>query len=217
MTTRTIEYVKTKPREWEGPNGTVYFIGGSFDDGDEFSVGTGKDQVEAVTKSLQELIGKPTDFELGESKEYNGVLTWKLKGWPGKPKGQYRGAGGGMSNRQVALLAAATYTAPKEGITDEAVYAYAEEFEAWLGKGAPQPQPQPEQGTTDEGQPAGGASLPQINSLKAIAQKLGWSEAEALEVASVGAWQALTDADARRLIKEWQEQVDNREPAASSW
>lgn len=116
MTTQTIDYVNPLPRTWEGPNGTIEFISGTFAGGDAWSLGCKPDNLTDRLRTFEDLVGVESDYELEAKDDYNGVPQWKLKSWPGKPV--YGGSGGsgprdergmaiGAAGHDAALLVAA--------------------------------------------------------------------------------------------------------------
>lgn len=98
MTKQIIEDVLDEVREWTNQDGTLtlHFISGTFDDGDQWSIGVKPENVEATKKALIALIDKEREFTLEKGNEYNGVQQWKLKDYPGKPKSS--GDGGGKKS-----------------------------------------------------------------------------------------------------------------------
>lgn len=115
---RTIEYVKPGVRDWHKDDKTFYFAECVFENGDEGSVLTmAKDTAEKVRDAFLAVKDTKLEFELEKGKEYNGVQSWKIKGFPGMPDlpkggGGARGGGGGMSHAQAGLLAAASAMGP---------------------------------------------------------------------------------------------------------
>jgi hypothetical protein len=119
MTTQTIDYVNPLPRTWEGPNGTIEFISGTFAGGDAWSLGCKPDNLTDRLRTFEDLVGVESDYELEAKDDYNGVPQWKLKSWPGKPV--YGGSGGsgprdergmaiGAAGHDAAVLVAAAAT-----------------------------------------------------------------------------------------------------------
>jgi hypothetical protein len=217
-TKRVVSWVKPKPREW-AQNPQVVFVEGGFADGDEFSAAVAGSTAEQAIASLQALVGQEVEITLDDQpREYNGILTWKLRRWPGKPAqpSSGRGGGGGMRDEQAALVAASILVA--SGLSPDKLAAVADVAREMLGilKGLV-PQASSEASTSVEApakpaveRPADAARLPQLNALKRLAAQLGWSEQEALQVAGVDAWEALTRDRAGDLIAEWQSELDAR-------
>ena len=164
MPNKTIAYVKPQTREWNGPNGTIVFVSGGFDDGDGWSVGCKPDNVQQRIQEFEALINKPGEFELEAGKEFQGKPQWKLKSWPGKPSfgggsgGGFKSGGGGKTwteayaqskeckeleqrsiQRSVALEKAHQFHVAFAGlssdpVTPQTILATADIYAAWLSK-----------------------------------------------------------------------------------
>lgn len=163
----TIAGVKHKAREWNGPNGTVCFVEGEFDDGSHWSLGCKPENVQARIDELSALVGKPGQFECEQKPEYNGVAQWKMKTWPGKPQGG-GGFGGGNGprreyvpaysqsqdafdrtqkniHRSVALEHAVKLAIARGKDDNGTILRYATEFYDWLSKPMTLSDPKPHQ------------------------------------------------------------------------
>src|SRR5574342_418012 len=95
--TKTVAVVKA-PREFETGDGkplTGHDV--IFDDGDEGGVVTNRnaDDVAAMHEALEGLKGKTIEFEVDGNRVYNNTTIWKVKNFPGKPRGTGGGGGGG--------------------------------------------------------------------------------------------------------------------------
>jgi hypothetical protein len=103
---RTIVSVKPQPNQWNGPKGTVYFVGGNFDDGSQWSIGAQTpEKADELIATFEALIGKPLEGwdvqpkmnkQTGQQDSYNGILKWEIKKPFGGGNG-FRGGGGGGS------------------------------------------------------------------------------------------------------------------------
>lgn len=153
----TIATVSDRMRPWDGPNGTVHYIEGTFSDGTLWSSGAKPDFSQKRLDELKSLVGIAGDYELQAAGEYQGSKKWKMISWPGKPMaGGKPGFGGGAKapyqprhrdtpegtreeresiHRSVALQQAVTFTAnhvvPDE-ISPERVTKVADSFYDWL-------------------------------------------------------------------------------------
>lgn len=95
----TIEKVFSKPREWTGQYGPSCAVKVLFTDESEGEYITKPDKAEGIIQTLQQFVGKPTDFEVEDKPDYQGIKQRKIKSWPGKQQpGQFGGGGG--SGRQ---------------------------------------------------------------------------------------------------------------------
>lgn len=98
--TKTVAVVKA-PREFETGDGkplTGHDV--IFDDGDEGGVVTSRnaDDVTAMHEALEGLKGKTIEFEVDGNRVYNNTTIWKVKNFPGKPRGSGGGGGGGRKD-----------------------------------------------------------------------------------------------------------------------
>lgn len=100
----TITTVYPKPRSWQGKYGPSADVTVVFDDGSEGKLTVNLDKDGNPEKALEHverlktLIGKPSEFEIDDSKEreYQGVIQRKIVSYPGKPEsGQGKGGFGG--------------------------------------------------------------------------------------------------------------------------
>lgn len=95
-----------KEKPWEGPNGAMWFVEGTFTDGSVFSVGAKSiEKAKSVHEQLQGLVGKQQEYEVkSRADSRDGTKQWGLVSWPGKapPQGPFaaaRAAGGGYQPR----------------------------------------------------------------------------------------------------------------------
>lgn len=204
---KTIALVRPEPREVPRDDGSKgYAITVVFTDGEEGTRWANSPaDVATEIERLKGLAGQDVDLNLTKPRDYQGVKQWTISGYPGAPDRGRRGGGGGMTNHQAALLAAASAST---GQPAQVVLDMAKIFEAeWFGK-APEDKPESEgdQGsaTVRPDQP----SLSQVVTLRGLAQGLGWSEQEAMELAGVQSWAALTKATAQALISDWTRQLE---------
>lgn len=209
---KTIALVKPEPREVHRNDGSTSFVVSVvFVDGEEGSRWTNsRAQATEETERLRKLVGQEHDFNLTKPRDYQGVTQYTISDYPGAPE-RKRSGGGGMSDHQVALLAAAS-AAP--GSSVQVIIDIARTLEAeWFGA-PPATTSQPATTKPTEVEPVvrtDGPSLSQIVQLRGLAAELGWSEAEALEVADVGAWNSLTKATAQALVEDWARQLEERD------
>jgi hypothetical protein len=167
----TITHVSDQTRDWSGPNGTVTFISGQFDDGSGWSVGAKPENAGKRIDEFKALVDKKGDFEVEPKQDYKGQKQWSLKEWPGKPQpggggGGFRGGGGGAGQsykyseqgakeerdsiqRQTALIQAVLTSKDDttKPTTAETVLEVADKYYAWLCRGIPS---QPVQKTFDQ-------------------------------------------------------------------
>lgn len=218
---KTIEYLKPKARTWD-QNPAVCFVDGGFTDGEEFTAAVGRDLVEQAMESLRNLVGKEADLELADPRTWNGVTTWKLRNWPGKPKpagsSGFRARAGMLTDAHAAAVAAAVW-AHGRALAD-AIEAYAVFLDLIRGAGprssgtealaetdeappAPETSP-PAASPPPTSEPAGGITFAQIRALRRIAWQRGMTEEEALAQAGVTDWAELSAEQAGDLIERWQ-------------
>lgn len=97
---KKITAVYPQPRAWgdKFPDNCSVMV--QFDDGSQGEVATKKDKAEGIKEILKGLIGKDTEFVMdGEPRDFQGILQYKIKEYPGKPAGGggFGGGGGGSS------------------------------------------------------------------------------------------------------------------------
>lgn len=231
---RTIEYVKPGVRDWHKDDKTFYFAECVFENGDEGSVLTmAKDSAEKVRDAFLAVKDTKLEFELERGKEYNGVQSWKIKGFPGMPDiprggGGARSGGGGMSHAQAGLLAASSVVGPifgQMGIEYVAQNAadlklltteWADYFTDWLfNRRKGESDDKGSAGVPSSGGPEQAAPppptlpaeqvlpLPVFVQLKGLAESKGLSEADIAAATGGKALGQLTTDEAHALIELW--------------
>lgn len=91
----TITTVYPKPRTWEGQYGPAAAVKVVFSDGSEGDYLTKPDKAQEHIDRLTALIGKPSDFEVEDKPERDGIPQRKIKNYEGKPQQGQGGSGGG--------------------------------------------------------------------------------------------------------------------------
>lgn len=83
--TTEIVSVCVKDRPWDGPQGLIWFVEGTFQDGSQFSVGSKSDgKAQEKKAALEQIKGQQATFEVEHKGEYQGRPKYKLLSWPGK-------------------------------------------------------------------------------------------------------------------------------------
>lgn len=92
----TISYVNPQPRKWKDD---CWFISGAFVDHSGWSIAVKPQKYDEVLTALENLVDKPSDYELEAKHDYEGQKQWKLVSYPGKPEKQgFGGKGGGFGS-----------------------------------------------------------------------------------------------------------------------
>lgn len=146
----TIATVFPQPRPWGEKypdNCSVRFV---FSDGTTGEYATKKDKAEEHIKALSALIGKPSDFEVKEEKERDGIIERRISSYPGKPQGSFGGGGKGnwtpawsqteagerylheRMDRRTALMQAVSALPEDARLDPVNVCALAQKFYVWL-------------------------------------------------------------------------------------
>lgn len=148
----TILQVFPKAREWSGQYGPSCAVRVLFSDGSEGEYVTKPDKAQEHMDRLSTLVGKPNDFEIKATKDWQGTTVHTLSNYPGKPQAQQGGgAGGGRTytprytdtqegflaeqtamNARTALMQAVQMSGFMQGEATPDIIASSEMFFRWL-------------------------------------------------------------------------------------
>lgn len=179
-----ITQVFPTPNTWNGPNGPMHFVQGTFADGSGWSSGCSPERSQQRIQELSALIGQDGEFDIEPKPDHNGQKQWKLKGWPGKPVAQGGGGRNGGNfqasfrntregelyeqskmDRRTALMQSVALCQAGKFAEGDSVLSVADAYFAWLSQGvellpppAAAPTQQPAATTTSNATPSSHSS-----------------------------------------------------------